>query len=745
MPMKEWNAMAKRYAVMLAALLMLSVVPPAGTAFGDPLDGPAAGAAGADPEAEASVTILEAEETDSRVENRFFFRDDLVIQGVTNRQDYYFEIPRSRIVAPGSYVELHFGHSPALIQDRSTITVLLDDQPLGSQFLTTANQKDAKWKIGLDGLELDAGFHKFSLIVHLEATDDLCMDQNNPANWFVLHKESVIHLRYEDREVESDLSWYPIPFLEKGALEPYNTAFVVPDEPTERELLGLAKLARHFTGLVPNLEHRVYRESDLTDDALKSGHQIWIGAAGSWNGPGAGLELEALRASGGAGLEAGAVRIRPSRWNPEYRTLMVTGQDDGLDRAIAMMTDPVLYGQLSGSFAGAAGVKTRMPASAGRTASAGNARTVTLESLHYGDLVVEGLMVGSAVIAYHVPAEFDITKGGKLHVLFRHSKSLNFAQSQAVVRINGIPAASTYLSRETSDFGVLEADIPEAALQGSYINAEIMFQFGTAGEACSGGAFIGNWAVVDNASYFSFSSLPNRDLKLFNLPYPFVSESGWNPVTILLPDKPTSEELTLFAILNGQYGGDPESYANVRLAALPDELTGGEPWLEDHLIVIGAAGRLPAWLHQADRVPVVHTDAGWQARAESVSLAESTREDAGVIQLFPSPFRDGRDILMLTATTGERFDAIGAALLTPATREQMNGQVIVIDRLDRMHVFDTGQYEPVRSIWREVSEFLDTGHLPLLQRLLYIGAVAVALALFAVIVWLIGSRRGRDE
>jgi hypothetical protein len=736
------QTMRKPHAVLLAVLLVLAGLVPAGPVFGEASsDHPSA--AGAGVEAEASVIILEAEEPDNRIENRFLFQDDLVIQGVTNRQDYYFEIPKSRKVAADSYIELRFGHSPALIQDRSTITVLLDDRPLGSQFLTAANQKDAKWRLDLDGMELSAGFHKFSLIVHMEATDNLCMDQNNPANWFVLHKESVIHLRYGEGTVESDLSWYPIPFLEKGSLTPYNTIFVVPDEPAEQDLLGLAKLARHFTGIVPNLEHRVFLESELTADALKSGHLIWIGSAGSWKGPGAELEREAGRASGGADLAEGAAWVRPSRWNDEYRTLLITGRDDGLARAVAMMTDPTLYGQLSGSFASAAGVQAA--ASSAPAGESGAAHTVTLESLQYGDLVVEGLMVGSALISYNVPAEYDISRGGKLHIMFRHSKSLNFAQSQAVIRINGIPAASTYLSKETSDFGVLEAEIPEVALRGSYINAEIMFQFGSAGEACSGGAFIGNWAVIDNASYFSFSSLPNRDLKLANLPYPFVAEAAWNPVTILLPEKPTSAELTLYAIVNGQYGGDPASYGNVRLVAMPDDVTGDEPWLSDHLIVICAADRLPSWLAGIGGMPVVHTEAVWEPAVEAVRMADNIRNDSGIIQLFPSTFREGKDILMLSASTDERLEAIGATLLKPQTRDRMDGQVIVIDRLDRMHVFDTGQYEPVRSIWWDVTEYLRTDNLPVLQRLLYIGAIAVALVLFAAIVWLISNRRRRNS
>jgi len=683
---------------------------------------------------------LETSEAGKNVENLFLFQNDLVIQGVTSRQDYYFEVPASRLVAAGSYIELNFSHSPALIEERSTVTVMLDDLPLGSQYLDKSNLQDARWRLDLDGLELTSGFHKLSVVIHMEATDNLCMDQNNPANWFILQKESVIHLEYTSIYEQGDLSWYPSPFLEKGSLQPYNTIFIVPDEPSEYELLGLAKLARYYSSVVSNLEHRVYRESDLTDEVLKSGHLIWIGSPASWHGAGMNLLESALKHAGGERMEAGAVYVEASGWNDAYDALLITGQEEGLSKAVAMMTDEELYGQLSGRFASAANVKLGTSADLAASLSGGRS-TVTLRSLQYEDIVVEGMMVGGARISYLLPAEYDVSKGGKLHVYFNHSKALNFAQSQATVKINDIPVASTYLSQESSEFGVIEAEIPSSALQGGYINADISFQFSSNSEGCSSSSYIGNWAVIDNDSYFSFSTLPNRDLKLQNLPYPFVTNSAWGRTTILLPREMTSDELTLFAIVNGLYGGSLGSYENVRLVAMPDAITGEEEWLSDNLIVIGLADQLPHWLTQAETIPMSYADGGWKAMADPVKLTSGTSADAGVIQLFPSAFSKSRDILMLSATSPARLASIGSLLLDSGSRDLMKGQVLVADSLERMHVFVTDQYEPVRSIWSDATDFLTTDGMPVFQRLLLVGAIVLVLVVFALIVWFIGRRR----
>jgi len=726
--------MQKKFAVVLAIMLIVAGILPMASIHAETVE------VTGELMTEAAGHTDEPTEAGDQVENRFLFQQDLVIQGVTNRQDYYFEVPESRKVAVGSFIELDFSHSPALIQDRSTMTVMLDDLPLGSQYLDKTNEQDAKWRLALDGAELSAGFHKLSVVIHMETSDNLCMDQNSPANWFILQKESVVHLAYTPIYERGDLSWYPSPFLEKGSLNPFNTTFVVPDEPSEYELLGLAKLARYYASIVSNLEYHVYRESDLTDEVLRSGHLIWIGSPDSWHGPGSEVLLDASKQSGGGQAEAGAVFVEPSKWNAAYEVLLITGQEEGLSKAVTMMTDESLYSQLFGSYASAANVNLAQRPDQVPASSRGLG-AVTLESLHYNDIVVEGTMVGGARISYMVPAEYDISKGGKLHLNFTHSKALNFAQSQATIRINDIPVAGTYLSQESSEFGVLEADIPSSALSSGYINADITFQFSSSSEACSGGSYTGNWAVIDNDSYFSFTTLPNRDLKLDNLPYPFVSGTALDDTTILLPSELTSEELSMFAAIMGLYGGRLSTYEDIRLQMMPDEITGEEDWLDGNLIVIGLADKLPLWFTEEETIPVGYKDNGWQSMTDAVKLVDNTRSDAGIIQLFPSAYSKSRDILMLSATSPARMNSLVSVMQDSQSRDQMQGQVLIVDSHERMHVFETGQYEPARSIWSDATDILTTENMPVLQKLLFVGAIVVVLVIFALIVWFIGRRR----
>lgn len=708
---------------------------------------------------------------DKTVENLFLSPTDVVVQGVTHRQDYYFEVPATRQVSAGSYMELFYGHSASLRADRSTMTIMLDDVPIGTRFLDQSSAKHSSWRHNLDELELEPGFHKLTLILHMEVTDNICMDQNNPANWFVLHKESVIHLRYDHQYERADLSSYPAPYVEKGSLHPYNTLFIVPDEPTANEWKGLALLARHFASLASEADMQVIREQDLSRSAelLRSHHLVWIGGVKSWKNAGGAHVREALaaaeaetagRAADGANaaeranvsgdsaaavgtgaVQSGVVHTAISNWNSDYDMLFVLGNDDGVLRAAELVTEAELYRQLAGSTATAA---LEHPIVKNESAAERPAGVVTLEDLGYNPLVIEGLMVGSARISYKIPAEWDVSRGGKLHIRFSHSRAIHFAESQAVLRINDIPVASAYLSEESSRFGTLEANIPPTALNGEYIVADISFQFAAFGEACSGIAQIGNWAVVHNDSYFSFTTLPNRDLNLKSLPYPFVTDSAWRRTAWLVPESPTIEELSAFASLNGLYGGDVHSYSELQVIPMPQTIVGDEAWLENHLIVTALAEKIPRWLSASATIPLAYGESGWEAKNEHVRLTDGLRHRAGVMQLFPSPLHEEANVLVMSGITDEDLGALRTAAVQRKLGGAQDGQVVALDDLARAHPFYTHQYEPVHSVWHNAFDYLLMENKPVLQRLLMIGAIIVVLALFAVIIWLFSRKKFRN-
>ncbi len=671
---------------------------------------------------------------DKTAENLFLSETDLAMQGVTHRHEFYFAIPSTRRVVDGSYLELFYSHSSVLKGDRSTITVMLDDVPLGSRFLDQNSAKQSSWRHDLNHLNLGPGFHKLTILLHMEVTDNVCMDQNNPANWFVLNKESVIHLRYEHQYERSNLASYPAPFIEQGSQNPYNTLLVVPDEPTPNEWKSLGMLSRFFASLASEADLRVIREADIpgADDLIRSRHLVFIGALSSWKDAGAASVIQAVNTMGKESAAGGFVHTGPSAWNSNYDMLIITGDDDGILKAARLLTDEQGYRQLSGSSATAASYRLVEVKSVGHH----DEGSIALSELGYDPLVIEGHMGGSARISFKIPPEWDVSRGGKVTLRFSHAETVHLAHAQVTLRINDIPVASSELSKESSQFGTLVADIPPAALKGDYIVADISFRFAPSRDECADIAQIENWAVVHGDSSFRFSRSPNRTLNLGLLPYPFVKNGVWQQTTWLVPEAPTAEELSLFAMMHALLGGNVHFDHQLRVIPIPRSIHGDEEWKDNNLIVTSLASKLPRWLAGTDTaIPLAYSEQGWQAVNDQIPLTDSLRQRSVVMQLFPSSLHPEADVLVVAGSTDEDLKRLRTAMIRHKWGESLDGQVVVWDERARHHTFHTGQYEREHSVWYNALDDLIMENKPVLQRVIMIAVILVVLAVFALIVW----------
>lgn len=698
-----------------------------------------------DGESELSVTAnlmtpvdsIEDEER-SVAENLFLFQDDLVIQGVTNRQDYFFELPPSRKLLEGSYIELFFGHSPTLLPHRSTLTVLVNDLPIGSHFLDASNSENASWKLYLQDVDLEPGFQKVSLITHMEASSNLCEDQNNAANWTLIHKESLLHLKYSRKYDNLDLSWYPSPFLEKGSVQPFQTIFVVPDEPTDTELLVLGQMSAFFARSVASslLEYQVLKESELTSSSLVNDHHIiWIGQPQSWGNIALGFLREAWTSEQ---MNEGFIGVYDSFWNKDNSQLFLIADESALKTAMVQLTDSVLYGQLSGASVPIEKFTPQTRESVVQVAESGT-NTVTLGDLGYSDLLVESLLVGGARITYNIPTEWDIRRDATFRINFTHSKTLNYAQSLISVKVNQIPLGSQYLSNESSEFGSLEVTIPNEMLNSGLLDIGISIQFSSSGEACTGGAQIGNWAVIDNDSYLSFSYQPNTDIQLNNLPFPFVVKRVWEETAFILEERPSSEELSLFATMNGLLGRTVASYQQLDVMRYDENQL--DAIGEKHLIIIGLAENIPPSINASENIPVRYGEGLWRENQQHIELLQGMRQNGSLVQLFPSPFNPSRAILHLSGFNPEDFILMNGQFTDPDARADFSGQVMIFDSLKRVHAFNVAQFEPSTSLLGDTLDRLRVDNKPIVERVIFIAVLVAVILLIGLLLLYIRRRK----
>ena len=115
---------------------------------------------------------------------------DLTARTMHSSLNYFFPLPRGLVPREGSKLDLVISHSPLLIPERSTMTVVMNGRTLDSVFLTRDNAARTRLSIPLpiDGFVETGYFIQLQFAMRL--TRDECEETNNPALWTTVHADS---------------------------------------------------------------------------------------------------------------------------------------------------------------------------------------------------------------------------------------------------------------------------------------------------------------------------------------------------------------------------------------------------------------------------------------------------------------------------------------------------------------------------------------------------------------------------
>lgn len=121
-----------------------------------------------------------------------FGYSDVNARGMHASVDYYFPLPRYTTAAEGGQLDLVYSHSPLLIPDLSTMTVLVDDQSVASVQLTQPNGIGGHLSVPLPIADPDSDSINVRLTFNLRLTRDACEVADNPALWVTIDGESTL-------------------------------------------------------------------------------------------------------------------------------------------------------------------------------------------------------------------------------------------------------------------------------------------------------------------------------------------------------------------------------------------------------------------------------------------------------------------------------------------------------------------------------------------------------------------------
>ncbi|MFK7692511.1 cellulose biosynthesis cyclic di-GMP-binding regulatory protein BcsB [Paenibacillus sp. HJGM_3] len=163
------------------------------------------------------------------------------LTGIHHReQPYFVALPGNRSLSDASKVSFEYRYSRNVDFDRSLVTVLINDSPIGSKRLSSELADGDRLEMLIPKTLNVSGSFTVKLAFDLELKEQSCAANQDQMPWAFIDPHSKLQLNMTER-AELLLSSYPYPFLRDGS---YNQVAVV--LPKERDPYTIQSLANVF-------------------------------------------------------------------------------------------------------------------------------------------------------------------------------------------------------------------------------------------------------------------------------------------------------------------------------------------------------------------------------------------------------------------------------------------------------------------------------------------------------------------
>lgn len=578
------------------------------------------------------------------------FRQDYPLSNPTNTWTYFFEIRPGVRLLPGNFVQLYYTSSSTILKGQGSITVLLNNVPVASQVLNSANK--GPWKVELPLARFKAGFNELRLVTRQRSLDGPCEDLDNRANWVTFDRRTQLHLVREDKPT-FPLSAYPFPYLDNLEVNPVRSSIVLSNQPTDKHIAEMLALASDWGRKV----------SDKPLPIRVSTSQP--------GGPAVLMGVNTGESPGGAGGDNYGFLRNFSRTNmPGSSQLSITGTgESGLDRAREALSHPEMVEQISGT---SATIPTDPAVDPARETT--RVGTFTLTDLGIPVVHLSGAFHQRQTIVIQRPIRADLGKESEIVFKFRHSASLNPLRSILSVFLNGVPIASARLDPGNANDGQITAKIPVEELAKSRWVFELAAYHDLAAVDCSKTYDDVAWTVVQGASEIKLTpgSLSGRPY-LDGFPY-LIGKSGLPPekVVMSLSQNPSDTELSIAGTIAARAAQANRTPLKWEARTASDAKNNGSA------IAVGYFNEASRFATFGDDLLVTPTASGGWKINPKINIVPSALENAAILQAVKMPGNDDGVLYVLLGADDNALRMFGQVLNNPEKVSQMQGEVVVV-------------------------------------------------------------------
>lgn len=498
--------------------------------------------------------------------------------------------------------------SPLLNPNGAILTVKVNGQAVSS-IRPTGDGRPKTFRVTIPPSLIQQPGFQVEFSGFLKITDLECEDTNNPGQWLIIQDSTTLkmspNLSGDAPGLENLLDALVIRSYDDN---PTPIILAIPDTHTDDAVLltAAARIAAHL-GTATTTDHlpfTIKTFSALTDRDKRSAHMIFVGLLSDipfWEDWAVADIItpagDTFETPGGRVLppETALIQLFVSPWNPRNNILVLSAAGiEGID----LGGDAFVHRQTRQTFNGAyAVVDSLVTLPSPQLALPWSSTHTTFRQLGELDQRVTGIGNKDVNYYFRIPPGWVFTPGTQLTLHMAFSPALRRDESYAIVYINDVYVGAVNVTPDDGDIWVA-MDMPVRALnelaRGSKpMNLDLRLAIANLlpVDSCDQINVESSWTVIYSDSYFTmvhdYVEVP--DLHAF--PYPFISAESTAPISIVLPQDHTSDDLQsamALAATLGKYALPDIDIQIITAGAVSSES------LQDHnLIILGELTRQP--------------------------------------------------------------------------------------------------------------------------------------------------------
>lgn len=600
----------------------------------------------------------------------YTFDKDTTMSGVFGTDNFSINIDKFWKIKE-CYLNLLFTQSQILNKDQDTLTVMINNQPIYSVNISGKIKYKENIKVNIPIDMLTSGFNEIKIKTYKNITDKPCADDVNSGNWITIHKDSAVHIDFEDKTDSNLLKNYPFPFMKTSEADVANSIILLPDNVSKEEITGAALIASNF-GQIRNFDNvniNIFLESG--SEAKKDADVIYIGRKDDTSKELLNLltQDELINADNDA-----IIKYVTSPYNQNKKLLIIISNSGvNLIKACSLLSNQDLLSQFNTN---TITVDNKMKVG---DITLPSKDTFSFQDMGYDNSDLEGLFKQEASYHLSIPNNKLIKDISKIDIKMRYSENLDFNRSLMTVYINGIPVGSKKLASENANNDEIEFMLPKDVRNLSNYNIVVSFDLEVKDVTSRFNEGSTPWAFISNQSSIYLPSESSKESILENYPSPFIENGSYNNTTVVLPEKPDAKVLNFLADIFAFQGHNLQSNTGNLSVIKSNEFS--KLKYNSNLIIFGTPSRnnLVKSINKNMYIKFNDSFTGFLSN-DKMSLLSGYAGNLASIQMLTSPYNNKNTIMVITAAKEEDLSLAKNYLTNFSLIKRLTGNGVIIDR-----------------------------------------------------------------